>query len=279
MAQSSPRKTLNYSQLRLKNRVSPRAERYNAACEKHRTTLLKIAVKNAAKKLVILISGRGSNMEALFAAQDAGQLSAGIAAVISNRAEAHGLATARARGVTALALPHRDYASREAFDAALIAAIDAHAPDLVVLAGFMRILTPAFVRHYDGRLLNIHPSLLPAFPGLDTHERALAVGCKLHGATVHFVTAELDHGPIVIQAAVPVLASDNPASLAARVLAQEHVIYPRAVRWFVDGKLTVRAGIVHLAADADASQATATQTATPPHRASTSAPQLVFQDA
>ena len=263
MTRRSPRKTLNYSQLCLKNRVSPRAERYNAPCERHCTTLLKTAVKTAAKKLVILISGRGSNMEALFAAQDAGELPAGIAAVISNRAEAQGLATARARGVTALALPHRDYPSRETFDAALIAAIDAHAPDLVVLAGFMRILTPAFVRHYDGRMLNIHPSLLPAFPGLHTHERALAAGCKLHGATVHFVTAELDHGPIVIQAAVPVLASDNPASLAARVLAQEHVIYPRAVRWFVEGRLAVQAGIVRVN----------------PHAASSGAAQLVFQDA
>ena len=226
------------------------------------------------KKIVILISGRGSNMEALLAAKGAGQLHADIAAIISNRTDAKGLEMARARGIPAMALPHRDYASREAFDAALVKTIDTHAPDLVVLAGFMRILTPEFVRHYDGRLLNIHPSLLPAFPGLNTHERVLAAGCKVHGATVHFVTPELDHGPIVIQAAVPVLPDDDAASLAARVLAQEHVIYSRAVRWFVEGRITVQNGIVRVAADADSLNGSPSK-----NSASASAPQLVFQDA
>jgi phosphoribosylglycinamide formyltransferase 1 len=230
-------------------------------------------VKNAAKRLVVLISGRGSNMEALLAAKDAGELNADITAVISNRSDAKGLDTARTRGITALALPHRDYASRDAFDAALMRGIDAQAPDLVVLAGFMRILTPIFVQHYAGRLINIHPSLLPSFPGLDTHARALAAGCKVHGATVHFVTPELDHGPIVIQAAVPVLASDDEASLAARVLRQEHVIYPRAVRWFVEGKLTVQGGIVRVATESDS------VLNSPKPSSASSASQLVFQDA
>jgi phosphoribosylglycinamide formyltransferase-1 len=196
------------------------------------------------KRVVILISGRGSNMEALIRAQEAGELPVTIVAVISNQGAAAGLATARAHGIEAIALPHRDFATREAFDAALSAKIDEFTPDLVVLAGFLRVLTADFVRHYEGRLLNIHPSLLPAFPGLHTHERALAAGCKLHGATVHFVTPELDHGPIVIQAAVPVLADDTPETLGARVLTQEHVIYPRAVRWFAANQLQVRDGIV-----------------------------------
>ncbi len=242
---------------------------------------MKIAVKNAAKKLVVLISGRGSNMEALLAAKDAGELNADVAAVISNRADAKGLDTARARRIPALALPHRDYASREAFDAALMQVIDVHAPELVVLAGFMRILTPAFVQHYAGRLINIHPSLLPSFPGLDTHARALAAGCKVHGATVHFVTPQLDHGPIVIQAAVPVQAGDDEASLAARVLKQEHVIYPRAVRWFCDGRLTIADGIVRVAPEINSaanSTSNSNSTSLNPSSAS-SASQLVFQDA
>ncbi|MGE5640606.1 MAG: phosphoribosylglycinamide formyltransferase [Clostridia bacterium] len=188
--------------------------------------------------VVALISGRGSNMQAL--------LDAGIplAAVISNRADAKGLEIAAARGVPTKVVEHRAFESREAFDAALAESIDRFAPRLVVLAGFMRVLTPGFVARYDGRLMNIHPSLLPAFPGLDTHERALASGAKEHGCTVHFVTAELDHGPIVIQARVPVKPGDTPASLAARVLRQEHVIYPRAVRWFLDDKLVIRDGRV-----------------------------------
>jgi len=193
--------------------------------------------------MVILISGRGSNMQAML---DAGLP---VAAVISNRADAAGLAHAAGRGIATAIIPHRDYATREAFDAALAQAIDGFRPDLVALAGFMRILSENFVRRYKGKLLNIHPSLLPAFPGLDTHARALAAGVKLHGATVHFVTAELDHGPIVIQAAVPVHSDDNEAKLAARVLAQEHRIYPQAARWFIDGKLVIESGVVRVKGD------------------------------
>lgn len=169
-----------------------------------------------------------------------------VSAVLSNRADAEGLSLAAARGVATRVVEHRSHATREAFDAALAAEIDRFAPRLVALAGFMRILTPGFVARYRGRLLNIHPSLLPAFPGLDTHRRALAAGVKVHGCTVHFVTAELDHGPIVVQAAVPVLADDDAARLAARVLEQEHVVYPRAVRWFLDGRLQLGDGVVHV---------------------------------
>jgi phosphoribosylglycinamide formyltransferase 1 len=186
-------------------------------------------------------------MEALIRARDTGRLAVEIAAVISNRADAGGLVTAAARGIATAAVSHRDYPDRAAFEAALSQAIDAHTPDLVVLAGFMRILTPAFVERYAGRLINIHPSLLPSFPGLHTHERALAAGCKVHGATVHLVTAELDHGPIIVQAAVPVLPDDTPETLAARVLTQEHVIYPLAVDWFVRGQLKVDGGVVRVA--------------------------------
>ncbi len=188
------------------------------------------------KQIVILISGRGSNMQAIVEARIAG---AQIAAVISNRPDAAGLAWAKAQGIATRALDHKQYASREDFDAAMQAAIDAFQPDLVVLAGFMRILTPAFTRHYAGRMLNIHPSLLPAFPGLHTHQRAIEAGCKLAGCTVHFVTAELDHGPIAAQAAVPVLDSDTPESLAARVVQEEHRIYPAVVAAFVAGKLQI----------------------------------------
>ncbi len=191
----------------------------------------------AMKRIVILISGRGSNMEAILRTAVAEQWPAQIAAVISNKAEAVGLTTAGRAGIAAVAIEHRDYPVRERFDAALAEAIDRFAPDLVVLAGFMRILTPGFVHRYHGRLLNIHPSLLPSFPGLATHRQALEAGVKFHGATVHFVTAELDHGPIVEQAVVPVLEDDTEAVLAARVLAQEHVIYPRAVRDFVEGRI------------------------------------------
>lgn len=190
------------------------------------------------KKVVILISGRGSNMEAIVRAQIAG---AQIAAVISNRPDAAGLGFAAAHGIAAQIVDHKDYPSREAFDAALAATIDAHEPDLVVLAGFMRVLTDGFVSHYAGRLLNIHPSLLPSFPGLHTHRRALEAGVRVHGTTVHFVTPTLDCGPIVIQAVVPVLPGDDEAALAARVLEQEHRIYPQAVRWFVDGRLSLGA--------------------------------------
>jgi len=200
------------------------------------------------KRIVILISGRGSNMEALLRAREAGELPVEIAAVISNKADAKGLETAQAHGIPAGVVAHREFPSREAFDAALQAKIDGFNPDLVVLAGFLRVLTAGFVRHYEGRLINIHPSLLPAFPGLHTHERAIEAGCKLHGATVHFVTPELDHGPIVIQAAVPVLPDDTPDTLAARVLAQEHLIYPRAVRWFAENQMNVANGIVRISA-------------------------------
>jgi len=190
------------------------------------------------KKVVILISGRGSNMEAIVRAQIPG---AQIAAVISNRPDAAGLGFAAAHGIAAQIVDHKDYPSREAFDAALAATIDAHEPDLVVLAGFMRVLTDGFVSHYAGRLLNIHPSLLPSFPGLHTHQRALEAGVRVHGTTVHFVTPTLDCGPIVIQAVVPVLPGDDEAALAARVLEQEHRIYPQAVRWFVEGRLSLGA--------------------------------------
>jgi phosphoribosylglycinamide formyltransferase-1 len=196
------------------------------------------------KRIVILISGRGSNMVSLVEACEREGWAARIAAVVSNRPEAGGLTWAAGRGIATAVVDHRAHAGRDAFDAALAEAIDAHAPDLVVLAGFMRILTPAFVARFEGRLLNIHPSLLPAFPGLHTHERALQAGCKLAGATVHFVTAELDHGPIVAQAVVPVLPQDTPDALAARVLAREHVLYPLAVRWWIEGALEIDQGIV-----------------------------------
>jgi phosphoribosylglycinamide formyltransferase-1 len=183
--------------------------------------------------LVILISGRGSNMQALVEA------GLPVAGVISNRGDAKGLEIAAARGIPTAVVEHARFATREAFDEALGERIDAFRPRLVALAGFMRVLTPGFARRYERRLMNIHPSLLPAFPGLRTHERALAAGVKVHGCTVHFVTPELDNGPIVIQAAVPVRDDDTPASLAARVLEQEHVVYPRAARWFLDGRLAV----------------------------------------
>jgi len=190
------------------------------------------------KNIVILISGRGSNMEAIVRAQIPG---AKIAAVISNRPDAAGLAFAASHGIAAQVVDHKAYASREAFDAALAETIDAHQPDLVVLAGFMRVLTDGFVGRYNGRLLNIHPSLLPSFPGLHTHQRALEAGVRVAGTTVHFVTPTLDCGPIVIQAVVPVLDGDDEAALAARVLVQEHRIYPQAVRWFVEDRLCLTA--------------------------------------
>lgn len=196
------------------------------------------------KNIVILISGRGSNMEAVVRAAQAEQWPARIAAVISNRADAGGLQFAASHGIATAVVSNKDYPSREAFDAALQAEIDRFEPDLVVLAGFMRILTPGFVDHYEGRMLNIHPSLLPLFPGLHTHEQALEAGVKEHGATVHFVTAQLDHGPMVGQASVPVLEGDTPETLAARVLVQEHQLYPRAIRWFVEDRLTIADGKV-----------------------------------
>lgn len=191
------------------------------------------------KNIVILISGAGSNMAAIVdAARREGwqdRFGARVAAVISNKAEAGGLQFAREQGIATAVVDHKAYGSREAFDAALAEAIDRHTPALVVLAGFMRILTPDFVRHYDSRLLNIHPSLLPAFAGLHTHQRALDAGCCFAGATVHRVTAELDHGPILAQAAVPVLPGDTADTLAARVLTQEHRLYPRAIAQLLAG--------------------------------------------
>jgi phosphoribosylglycinamide formyltransferase-1 len=189
------------------------------------------------KNIVVLISGSGSNMAAIVRRAQSERwserLGVRVAAVISNKADAKGLVFAQENGIATAVLDHKAYPSREAFDAALMQEIDRHAPALVVLAGFMRILTPGFVAHYAGRLLNIHPSLLPAFPGLHTHERAIEAGCKFAGATVHEVTAELDHGPILAQAVVPVLPDDTPDVLAARVLTQEHRIYPQAVADFL----------------------------------------------
>jgi phosphoribosylglycinamide formyltransferase 1 len=194
----------------------------------------------ARRLIVALISGRGSNLQALL---DAGLP---VSGVISNKADAGGLELAAARGISARVVDPRAFPSRSAFDDALGGEIDRFAPRLVVLAGFMRVLGARFVERYRERMLNIHPSLLPAFPGLQTHERALAAGVKVHGCTVHFVTAELDQGPIVIQAAVAVRPDDTPTSLAARVLRQEHVIYPRAVRWFLEQRLVVASGVVRV---------------------------------
>ncbi len=193
--------------------------------------------------VVVLISGRGSNMEAL------AQAGVPLAGVISNVAGAAGLAIAARRGIPTRVVPHRDFESREAFDAALAREIESFSPRLVALAGFMRVLGAAFVARFAGRIMNIHPSLLPAFPGLDTHARALAAGVKVHGCTVHFVTEALDHGPVVVQAAVPVRAADTAASLAARVLAQEHLVYARAVRWFLEDRLAVADGVVRVQGD------------------------------
>lgn len=201
----------------------------------------------AMKNIVILISGRGSNMEAVVHAAREEQWPARIAAVISNKADAKGLEFAQKHGIPTAVVANREFATREAFDAALQTTIDGFAPDLVVLAGFMRILTPGFVAHYDGRMLNIHPSLLPLFPGLHTHQQALDAGVTRHGATVHFVTAELDHGPAVLKAEVDVLPGDTPDTLAARVLVQEHTLYPRAIRLFVEDRLSIDNGDVRIA--------------------------------
>jgi phosphoribosylglycinamide formyltransferase 1 len=191
------------------------------------------------KKLVILISGRGSNMEAIVRACADEGWAAQVAAVIANRPDAAGLAFAASHGIATAVVDHRQFPDRERFDAALAEQIDSFSPDLVALAGFMRVLTDGFVDRYAGRMLNVHPSLLPSFPGLKTHQQALDACVRLHGASVHFVTSQLDHGPIVMQSAVPVVAGDTPATLAERVLATEHIIYPRAVRWFVEGRLAL----------------------------------------
>ncbi len=201
------------------------------------------------KKLVILISGRGSNMEAIVRACAREGWPAEVAAVISNRPGAAGLEFAASHGIATAVVDHRAFDGRDSFDAALAAEIARFAPDLVVLAGFMRILTPAFVAKYEGRMLNIHPSLLPSFKGIHTHQQALDAGVALHGASVHFVIPELDSGAIVAQAAVPVVAGDDADALAARVLAAEHTLYPRAVRWFVEGKLRLDAGRAIVAPD------------------------------
>ena len=197
------------------------------------------------KRYVILISGRGSNMESLLDADMPGA----CAAVISNRPDAAGLALAAARGIATVAVDHRGFAAREDFDAALATEIERHAPDLVLLAGFMRILGDGFVRRFQGRLLNIHPSLLPAFSGIKTHARALAAGVRVHGCSVHFVTPALDGGPIIAQAAVPVQAGDDESGLAARVLAAEHALYPRVARWFLEGRLNLLDGRARLAGE------------------------------
>ena len=197
------------------------------------------------KRIVILISGRGSNMRAILEAK----LNATVAAVLSNNPSAKGLEIARGAGVDTSVVNHRDYTDRASFDRALADTIAAYHPDLIVLAGFMRILTEAFISRFSGRIMNIHPSLLPAFPGLDTHRRAIDEGVKLHGCTVHFVTATLDHGPIVIQSAVPVLPDDDEERLAARVLEQEHAVYPQAIRWFLDDQIAIEGNRVKLSAD------------------------------
>ena len=196
------------------------------------------------KRIVVLISGQGSNLDAIVRASEAQDWPGRVVAVISNRADARGLVAAQDKGIATAALDHKAFPDRAAFDAALAETIAGFAPDLVVLAGFMRILTPEFVARYEGRMLNVHPSLLPSFAGLHTHRRAIEEGCKVHGATVHFVSAELDHGPIVAQAVVPVLPGDDEATLARRVLAAEHVLYPRAVRWVLQGARAQKDGRV-----------------------------------
>ena len=185
------------------------------------------------KRIVILISGRGSNLQSILDAR----LDAQIAAVISNNPAAGGIGVARSAGVDTAVIDHRAFPDRASFEAVLADKVDSYRPDLLVLAGFMRILTEGFIKRFRNRIMNIHPSLLPAFPGVDTHRRALQEGVRIHGCTVHFVTPDLDHGPIVVQAAVPVLPGDDEDRLAARVLEQEHRIYPEAIRWYLDGRL------------------------------------------
>jgi phosphoribosylglycinamide formyltransferase-1 len=199
------------------------------------------------KNIVILISGRGSNMEAVVRACKAEKWPARIAAVVSNKADAKGLEFAKSQGIPTAVVANKDYPTREAFDAALRQVVDSFAPDLVVLAGFMRILTAPFVEHYAGRMVNIHPSLLPAFPGLATHRQALDAGVLEHGATVHFVTAELDHGPAIAQARINVLPGDTEDSLAARLLVEEHKLYPYAIRLFIEDRLRIDNGLVAVA--------------------------------
>ena len=201
-----------------------------------------MAVEQPGLNIVVLISGQGSNLQAIMDAIARGDLPATLCAVISNRADAPGLERAARAGIPAETLSHRDFPDRQAYDRALQALIDRYHPDLVVLAGFMRILTPAFVAHYAGRLLNIHPSLLPAFTGLNTHQRALEAGVAEHGTSVHFVTADLDAGPVIIQARIPVRPDDTPQTLAARIKPLEHRLYPLVIRWFAQGRLRLRDG-------------------------------------
>ncbi len=189
--------------------------------------------------IVSLISGRGSNFEAIYKAAQAKSWDVRFTGLIANQPEAKGLEFAKSVGIPTAVIDHRAYPSREAFDRALMQQIDAFSADLVVLAGFMRILTPGLIEHYEGRMMNIHPSLLPRFPGLHTHERALEAGDRVHGATVHFVSAGVDEGPIICQSEVPVLPTDTPSELAARVLKTEHQIYPLAVEWFIQGRLQI----------------------------------------
>jgi phosphoribosylglycinamide formyltransferase 1 len=196
------------------------------------------------KRIVVLISGRGSNLQAIVRACAGECWPARVVAVIANRADAQGLVFARGEGIATVVIDHTAFASRVAFDEVLADAVDAHAPDVVALAGFMRILSDAFVARFAGRLINVHPSLLPAFTGLHTHRRAIEAGCKLAGATVHFVTPTLDFGPIVAQGVVPVLPGDTPETLGERVLAKEHLLYPLAIKWLVQGQLEMRDGIV-----------------------------------
>ena len=196
--------------------------------------------------VVVLISGRGSNLQAIIDAVRAGQVPADIRAIISSEPGTPGLARARTAGFPSHVVNFRDFSTREEFDRALMQQIDAYQPRLVVLAGFMRILGKNFIDHYAGRLLNIHPALLPEFPGLNTHARALRSGTKYHGASVHFVTPEVDGGPVIIQAVIPVLPDDSPETLAERVLRQEHRIYPLAIRWFLEGRLSIEDGRVLL---------------------------------
>ena len=198
----------------------------------------------AMRNIVILISGRGSNMQAIVEIARRDQWPCNIAAVISNHPDAEGLAFAASHQIPTEVVPGKQFSTRDSFDAALLLAVDRYAPDLVVLAGFMRILTAQFVDHYAGRMLNIHPSLLPSFPGLATHRQALAAGVKVHGATVHFVTADLDHGPIVAQVPVPVRCGDTEQDLAERVLQQEHLLYPQVVRRFIEGHVRLVDGRV-----------------------------------
>lgn len=198
------------------------------------------------KRIVVLISGSGSNLQAIINACAANEIQGSIVAVISNRPEVYGLERARLAGIATQTLDHKNFADRESFDQALMELIDSYQPDLVVLAGFMRILTAAFVEHYLGRMLNIHPSLLPAYKGVHTHQCALEEGAQQHGASVHFVTAELDAGAVILQAAVPVFTDDTAETLAARVLVEEHKIYPQVVAWFCTGRLGYQDGAAYL---------------------------------